>query len=349
MINKNKLLKSIHLILALIVLLWIDAGIFSYITSEISIIIRLSIYLVWLLIAVVSDKKYTTTLLRITLPLLSFIAIMKLSLLFTNNSNINGYINNCFYIFMVTSIFIYYMNKDKGSKKIILFTLLIDIIYVGINTLIKLNENDMLARILTTSAENQEKILEGIKYKAIGSFSYCYGLVMILLVMIDYLFAKKDKAIIVNIIDIIIIALFIELLFKAQFMIAIILFVMFFIKILLDKLLKGKKVMYICSICVLILTIIFLPMILGKLAEIDGISVGIKEKIIEIKDAMEGNNRESTDLNGRMDLYTKSINSFFNNIFVGSFGEDTVRTSFYIFRFLRTLWIVVEFIVNILY
>ena len=33
---------------------------------------------------------------------------------------------------------------------------------------------------------------------------------------------------------------------------------------------------------------------------------------------------DSTDLNLRLKLYNKSINSFKNNIFIGSFGEDEV-------------------------
>lgn len=319
--NNNEVLEKIHLLLAIFVLLWLNAGTYSYISDYIPTYIKITMYGLWLGLAIITKKKYVDDLVKLTLPLLFFMIIVKTSSIFASNTNLEAYLTNFIYAWIIASISIYYIKDKKENIKIILVVLIIDIIYVGINTFVNLIANPLISRLLSAGSDVKYKLIGDMgAFKAIGSYAYCYSLVMLFLVILDFTIkCKKNK--ILHIIELALISL---LLLKAQFTIAILLTIIFCAKIVIDNMEKKKIVKYLLLLMIYV-GIILLPVIIKSITQLDMLPSEIKIRLIEINNAIQGTEDvDNTDLHSRMALYEKSIKTFGSNIIIGSWGENNI-------------------------
>lgn len=332
--QNNKILDKIHLVLALFILLWLNVGTYTYISDYIAGYIKIAAYALWIFLAIAAKKEYLKDLVRITLPLLLFMIIIKISSKFANSMKLNMYLTNFVYIWIIASMAIYYMKDKVTNRKTILIILAIDCIYVGINTFIKLMSNPLISRFLSASKEVQIALLGNTKeFNAIGSYTYFYSLVMIILVGVNFFINSKNN----KVIYMSLVVLLSILMIKAQFTTAILLTVVFSIKIIIENKLKNRKGWLLVFLIMIILTVLLLPKILTNITQKTNIPSEVKVRLIEINEVLQGKKSENGDLSTRMDLYSKSLNSFLSNIFIGSWGENTIRWSLY---FLRFFWII---------
>lgn len=343
----NTILDKIHLFLAVFVLLWLNVGVATYISGYVPSYVKGAIYGLWLLLSIIAKKEYVKDLITITLPLIFFIIVIKLSSYFGDNSNLNMYLTNLLYIWIIASIAIYYIKDKTINKKLILTVLLIDIIYVGINTFVNLISNPLISRILSSSKETQTILLGDLKeFKAIGSYAYFYSLAIIILMLVDGIINNSDKIKIIYTITLIFLSI---LMIKAQFTICILLSIVFLIKIVLENKTRKRKEWHFLVFTILILLVLLLPTILNNIIEIEKIPHEIKIRLIEINKALQGNDISSTDLYSRTVLYRKSIDSFLENIIIGSWGENTVRRPFNFSRFIWFIWYICNIFNMVLY
>ena len=281
--SKNVLI--IHTILAIIIILFLNKGIYTYIDRYIPNIVIILIFGIWMIISLLTDKKYIESLIKVLIPLISFMVIMKVSSFFTNNTNLDMYLSNLLYILIMSCIAIYYIElNNKKINKVILTVLLIDTIYVGINTYIQLLENPMIARFLSTGIETRSKLVGDGNYLAIGSYTYFYSLVMIILILINYILIKKDDKFLRVIVMMLIIFLIISII-QAQFMISILLLTMCILLMIVNNVLKkskNKQLVLIAILIIFMLLIVFLPNILKEICNFENIPDLIKVKIEEI-------------------------------------------------------------------
>ena len=281
--ENNRVLEKMHLLLAIFVLLWLNVGTYSYISDYIPTYIKIAMYGLWLGLAIIAKKTYANELLKLTLPLLFFMIIVKVSEKFTNNINLEAYLTNFIYVWIIASISIYYIKEKRENIKTISIILIMDIIYVGINTFINLISNPLISRFLSASSDVKYNLLGDVNtFKAIGSYAYCYSLVMIFLTVLDFTIKYKKNRML-HTIELILIALF---LIKAQFTIAILLTVVFSIKIVIDNVKKERVVKYLLMLA-LCIGIIAVPSVIKSITKIQTLPPEIKIRLIEISNVLQ--------------------------------------------------------------
>lgn len=328
--KNNNNIQKIHLFFSVIILLWLNVGTFTYVVDYIPSYAKIFIYLLWLTMSILSDKKFGEKLIKNISFLILYIIVICISLLFSNNiNNLSNYLSNFLYLLIIVSITTYYLDKNEKNLKIILYILLFDIIYVGINTIHNLNINPSISRILSTDLKNQQTLLGKNRLYAIGSYSYIYSIIMLLLVLVGYTSNNKKKNI--TIINIALIIFFSMIIIKAQFTIALFFTIIFSIKVILENKIHNKKILILILPIIIGIIVIVFPFMINKLLEVDNMPTIIRERIVEISKAINGNDMKKGDFSLRREKYNKSIESFKKNIFIGSFGENTVRRTFYFY------------------
>jgi len=312
----NDLMRLSHLMLAVITLLWLNVGVYTYISNYIPNTIKLIIFATWFGIACFIKKNYLINYFVRILPLLIFFVILLVINMYTQSSAIELYISTFRYLFIVYSIFLYYFNdRNIKSMRIITIILLLDLLYIGVNTYLQLQINPSIARFLATSSEMQGVLLGKNVYLGIGSYSYAYSIVLIGLFILFYLiYGYKHK--ILNSLGVVAIII---LLIKMQFTITILLLIICGFYLILAKIhSKNSYLMLFVFIPVLFIIYAYLPMLLNTLSRSEFIPEFMAVRFNEISLLFQGKGIEGTDLSIRWALYSMSLKTFFQNIFVGN-------------------------------
>lgn len=292
--KENKILLAFHTVLAIILLLWANGGIYTYFSSYIPSILLGGTYGLWILISILAKKNYMEHLIKYLSPLIFFILIIKVSSIYANNTNLDIYFSNLLYIIIISSIAIFYIDlKSKKTNKVLIVVLLVDIIYVGINTYIHLINNPLLSRYLSTGSDIKKEFLGNISYSGIGDYTYFYSIVMIVLTLVNYMFIKTNNKM-SKLVSIISIIFFILLIIQAQFTIAILLLVTLIILTILNNVLnkvKNKDIIILGVLVIALLLMMFLPNILKLIYNLENIPNEIKIRIEEIYNAITQNRK----------------------------------------------------------
>ena len=321
-LNLRKSILFFQTPLAMLVISWLTGGFYSFISPYVPSILPYASYLLWFFLSfIISPKVVIDCLLRLT-PIVIFMIYVNYIMNDLNKVNILLYFQISMYIFIIYSIYCYYSSTGlKLSRNRIVLLLIFDFTFVGINTLLKLKSNPMLSRLLATSREIVTNL--GLNnLKAVGSYAYVYSIVMILLyISFDIFYLNERKNITLKYISFV---LLIILLFRTSFSIAILLFFLFFGVIVLLKYIQKNPVLFI----LLFIFLIFLyflniySIFFRYFANTSFLSETIRVRLLELSDFLSGDFSHSTDLGSRFYYYSKSIESFSNNIFgtSGNFG-----------------------------
>jgi len=314
--SKKTLLKIIHLFLAISVLIWLNAGIYTYLTEYIPNALKLLVFGIWLFIACLK-KGYLKSIILKTWTLIFFYSLIILYNCFNQNDTMQILMKNIQYIIIIFSIFLYYFDiKYLKYQKIIIAILALDIIYVGLNTTINLSVNPQLARILSSTPEIQEQLLGMSSIKGIGNYGYFYGLVMVVLILFYKLIYDNKYRFFNGSLCLLSIILIIQ----AQFTIAILFVFLFVILLLFSKILhsKARIIASILTFFAFVMIYSFLPNILISISNLNGLPSEVSIRFKELANLSLGMEMGGTDLGLRFQLYTQSINAFCSNIITGS-------------------------------
>ena len=313
---KKTSLNIMHLFLAIFVLLWLNAGIYTYFTAYIPNAIKLTLFGIWLFVACL-NKKYLNLIIIKAWPLIFFYILIIIYNYFLPSGSLRVLLKNIQYILIIFSIFLYYFDsKYLNYQKIIITVLSFDIIYVGINTVKNLNIYPQLSRLISSTVEIQEQLLGTSSFKAIGNYGYMYGFVMVTLFLFFQLIYSKRNRLLNGVLWV---SSF-YLLIKAQFTTAI-LFTFFFSVILLFFKISNRKyrtLLIIISSVTFLITYSILPNILFSISNIKQLPTEVSVRFRELSDLFIGNEMMGTDIDSRFDLYKKSINAFLSNVLTGS-------------------------------
>jgi len=310
------ILRLAKMALAFIVMTWLNYGTFTYAMPYIPNYIRWGLFLVWFVLALTSNKKFAKAFFVQCWPLLLFYFYMILISFFIEK-NISVYIKSISYLIMVYSIFLYYFSERyKKFQKFLCTFLFLDIIVIAINTYLQLQVNPMVARYLSTGIETRERLLGAETFYGVGSYGYFYSLVSIIL-LLGFLFLNYRKK---KFLSLLLIFAFIGLLIQASFTIAI-LFTFSFLILLVVIRYTNKYIFIMITMLGIIILLIFpgiFPSIFGQLANIEGISYEVSVRFDELALFLSGNDISGTDVNGRLSLYLQSIDTFVNNVAIGT-------------------------------
>lgn len=320
--SENNILAVIQMAFALLVIAWMNNGLFTYIMPYVPNYIRYGLYFMWLGFAIVTKKEFIGFLFVEVCPLLLFYFYIIFVYLFTDASLIT-YIKSITYLIIIYSIFLYYFNgENRRFQKILCGLLILDFIAVGINTHFQLKINPLMARYLATGTDTREMLLGNETFHGIGSYGYSYSLVAIILLLI-FLFLNQSKRKFLLFLSIV---LSLTLLIQFAFTIAI-MFTLFYIVVLL--IIKNKNSTVVMGFLVIILFLIFLNMdyfasILTLFAEIQVIPYEVSVRLIELSDLFSGYDIFGTDLYSRQSLYLQSLDAFLNHVFIGTLSYDNI-------------------------
>lgn len=248
----------------------------------------------------------------------SFYFLVILSVYVNKNIN-NYYVNGFAYLLMIYIILIHYMqSRYYIFRKILVVVLSADYLFVAINTFFQLDKNPYLARQLSTSSTSKEAIFGAKMFYGIGSFSYFYALVPVILLLVFLLLSGSKRKILI----IALVFFAINLMLVASFTISIIFTSLFVLLMSLRMYSKNYKIIlfFLSPIFIIIIYSGVIPSFFDYLSKLDNISYVIAGRFSELADFFSNQTTSKSDLVMRFDLYSVSLNTFFNSILWGAFG-----------------------------
>lgn len=314
--SKNSLLANIHMLLALVVIAWMNNGLCTYAMPYVPAIVRYILYFLWFGMAIGINQHFLKKFFNQAKFLIFFNTYMLFISLFVN-MDLMVQIKSISYLIMVYSIFIYYYNNNRYVKfqKYLCYFLIFDWTFVGINTYFQLQKNPLLARFLSTDIETREKLLGQSTFLGVGSYPYFYALVGVIL-LLAFLFLNQRKRKILLLLTIIFALL---ILLKSSFTIAIILAIIFIILIIMLKYMNKYIVLNIVLMGVILLFIFrgVFAYIFIFFADAQGIPTEVSIRLTELANFLSNLDISGTDLSARFRLYLESIEAFVDNILFG--------------------------------
>lgn len=315
----------VHMWLSVIVVLWMNFGIFSYVAVHVPSAVRWGLFAAWFLMAF-TNRTFLNTFIRQSWPLLYFTLYLIVIDSFSSFDDAGSYLKIFLNLAMVYAIFLYYSDSTYiRYQKALVIALFIDTVFVSINTYVHLLENPDLARVLSTGVDVQQAALGDATYVGIGAFSFFYAVVPIIL-LLGYLLLHHRKYKLLTLLTMIGLAL---VLIKAAFTISILLTSAFLIGMIAFRYLNKTLVIVVGSIGLLMSTKLLdgLSKLLYHLSTYTNIPFAVSERLIELSFFLSGNSTTGdSDLEGRFNRYTLSLNTIVRHpIFGNAMGyHDTI-------------------------
>ena len=315
--KRSFLLNVVHLFFGIYTVLWLNAGNFRYLGDYIPAVVKFGMVFFWIALSFIKHPSFLIDYVKLSLPLIIFTFIMLVSF----SRYTEQYQMNFIYCLIMLALFSYYFKYGTRKElKVLIIVFVIDILIVAVHTYVVLLDNPIVARAISTSATAREDLLaDTIIPKGVGGYGLCYQLCC-LIPMVSYFFNKKNLNIIIKFV---VYAFILLLLFQAQFTLALIIYVVCIIlsysygKKGTINLLVAKFVM----VTVAVILIINLEPILESLIEISNEELAARLK--EVLNLVRENDTSGSDMESRFKLYQMSLNSFGDNILIGSFGAKT--------------------------
>jgi len=315
---KFNFVKLLHLIFAIVVVAWMNNGIFTYLIPYHSSVYRYLIYAMWFVLAIFLNKNFFKIFMCQTKFLILFI-IYIIILSFFVKTDLIIQIKSISYLVIVYSIFIFYINnKNLVYIKYLCYFLIFDWLFLGLNTYAYLQKNPLVARYLSTGTITKKKLLGENNFAGIGSYGYFYSLVSLIIMLTFNFLYKNNKKIAI----LLLLIMSFIILIKAAFTIAILFSVLFIIIIIIFKYFYINKQIFISSMAIGIISLfLFGPMFSSLcllVSDINGIPIEVSVRLIELANFLSGENIFKTDLNARFTLYSDSIRVFSDNMLFGA-------------------------------
>lgn len=312
-------IRAIHLLLGIFIILWLNAGNFTYIVDAIPSYAKLLVAISWFILSCYRRNSYLYYFLKTSLLMLFFVGILLLSMLLERREYYNLYFQAFLYIIIIFALFSYYFFfGDKKELEFICKIYVADMIIVFFHTYFELINNPILVRAISTSSESQELLLDIEIPNGIGGYSFCYALIFIMLVFIFSKEYLKNHMLFKQVLCIGVLVF----LFQAQITLAFIIYItILLISVFLSNI--NSKVEFIKKF-VLILCVIGILIeyqnILQWLISIADESMAQRLEEIQMFLATSGQ-LTGSDSQSRLQLYQVSLQAFLQNPIVGNWGN----------------------------
>ena len=311
-------LENLHLLLGVHIILWLNSGCYDFIGDYVPSAVKMGIVGVWFGLSLIRCEKFFSKFV-VTGYLLGFFYLM---CLFSRREGVEDYFAHysmnvlCVLItIMVFSYYFYYGTKEE--VKILLIVFLLDVSLLTIRTMIKLQEIPALVRIVSTGTDVRKLEWSKALPKAIGGYGLCYELVL-MQPMLSYILNKKKTK---TIFKILIYGFILLFLFQAQLTLA---FLMYPIVVLVSYTF-GQENHGMVSVTRLVLVILgigvvsVLPALLQVI--IESADTHMADRLNEVLGFLTENQTVGSDMQSRLELYTKSWNAFTQSPLWGAFGK----------------------------
>ncbi|UDM78972.1 hypothetical protein [Vagococcus fluvialis] len=302
-------------ILTMLIILWLNNGIGSYLFVRIPEPIKLLLIFSWFIIAFLLKRSFAKDLLvknYLLLIFLIYLLIVKFSLFSTDYDNY--ILKTSLFLFTFTAIMTYYFD-DERIKKNIFKLLLLDYFLISLKTIYMIVKIPGISRYLSMSEENIQKILNAssVEFLGVGNYAYAYSLVIVATFFLYSYFEHKNLA------KLIIYMYIFFVLLKMEFTMSIIFLLVFSFIFLITKM--PKKNMKDIFLLYLLIAVGSILLISFK-SILEFITLNFDEKIGvklgQLLNFLNGKDISGTDLEERMSYYLLSIRTFIKNPIMGS-------------------------------
>jgi hypothetical protein len=239
-------------------------------------------------------------------------------------SNLDAYRYGFAYLILVFALFAYYSRHRYRPILVVLATYLaVDVVVVGVNTYLALNDDPMVSRYLATSADTRQTYLGDGAFYAIGGYGYAYSLGAIAVFLGYLVFTRAER----RWVHAVLLVGCLVLLVKASFAIAIILTLVLLLAMPASRAARkvGWRWATVATVVAAALLLTLGPTILERVARWTILPSMISVRVAEIGQALRGEDLGGTDLHLRLSLYEQSLTAFLHNIPLGTTGNPGSR------------------------
>jgi hypothetical protein len=270
----------------------------------------MSFFVIWLLMAVVRNRLFLGHVLKKEAWLLLFICILIVANVLSN-VDVSYYLKTSVYFAGLYSIFLFYKERDPLEIKTIVYPVLIDYLFIIVNTLIKLTQNPNLARYLS---HDDADIIANFGVAAnlgVGNYTFAYSLVPITLLVFYLILSSKKKFFL----KACMMALLIFTLIKMSFTLSILLMIICCVyEVAFASPKTNMKVILVLMIAM------FIPIVFINIEHFANLFPSdIGEKIIQATAFIVGNEADyGNEIYIRLYFYQNSINTILAHPLIGS-------------------------------
>lgn len=240
-----------------------------------------------------------------------------------NISNLQTAFKNTVFIPFFMAVFVIYAdNNHKNDRIFILSVWLLDTIICCVYSIIRLAEDPLLSRLLSTGSFLQTS--EGEAAVGVISFGGVYGLVLVSIAVMAFLHQRKKKRLFYSLIF----TIFLITIIEAQFMLSIILLIVGIVCILLtDSLAKRKVIGALLLLVGAIAILLFSPILIELLIKSGFLGEAVNERLEDIRLLLMGNQmKETTDIMLRFNRYWTSISAFLSSFGMGALWNKSLSS-----------------------
>lgn len=271
-----------------------------------------SFSLFYALFVFIKYEKY-----RLTIIFLVFLGVITGLLLFLNGTQtVTGLINEPIRVLrcIIPCFILADLIKTNKNFKIFLWIFMTALIlYIAINTLVEVAENNMVARLLANGDTTEELTQYRMKNIAGFEFSYAIGLSFPVWVILF----SKSKNLFLKILSLVLAAFVAYYVVAAQYMILFLLCVISLLVIILT----GSSKFYVKLINVLIILILLLfASTIFRWAATLNVGEMMQRRFTGLADLFEGK-IDIEDTTSRIGLYKNALNSFLGNPIIGVYNS----------------------------
>lgn len=321
MVNIRYIRKpSLGSLMAAMVILWLNAGMYSFVQRYIPGIVMYGVFLLWFVCAF-QDKQYRIEFTSWFIKMIPTIGLLGLMYAINRSSLTKSYLMFFVYVFMIAAIAIYYQHDSRG-RSMILKVWTLDVVAVVINTYIQIRRNPFVIRNMSANASVFESLFGGRLY-GVAAFSnvLCYSVVMLFLY--SRIVNKKVKS---KTIDVIGVCVLLLLIFKSQIALLIAFSLVGILLITLASFFEdlNKLILFgVISVIVFAILYKYLPDILKYISTIETLPELLRVKASDASLIISGTSNNLEDATVRMQQYESDIACFLGNPLVGTLGDNT--------------------------
>lgn len=313
--------------LMLIPLLWFDTGT-AFLIPGFGAVINFALFILAAVLAILSDHKLLT---RLTDYGFYWGALFFLSIavpFYLSKGEFDLQIWNALYALIILFAFVYYSERGSKVQKIVVACLLIDHVLINVSSLVILQDNPDLARLVSTSGYKEYTDFRFGSSRLFTSFGHVYSMIFILPALVLILRNKLIRSSWSYIFFAIYILTSLWLVVSASYTICIVFTILFTIFALMASKKNDLSTLLRCLTLVIIITI-SLSAFLGFLIDVlFSENFEVKARMQELYSYfVEGQELQSGDLFSRIKHYKDSWNQFADNPFFGVYesAEESIK------------------------
>lgn len=318
-------IPSIEVFFAALIILWLNAGFFTFIQIRIPSVIMYGIVACWYLLIIKERSIAVNKIIKIYLQIVPALLCVGIPFILKGGSLTKTYLMSFIYVFIIISIRIYYFDcsENKESANYLFNIWRADVILVLINTFYQIAKDPYVIRNMSANASAMQS-LGRVKLYGVASFSNVLCYLILALFLFSRIINKKTKTDMATIIAFFPLTLII---FLSQITLIIMFFIFGLILLGVSEICRGTAKTILFSVPLFILGGIawnnmtdLLKLVIG----IDILPTMIRAKLYDVISILNGSHNNLMDANVRIKQYQVSIESFLNNPIIGSFGDSSV-------------------------